>query len=858
MHTHFTSLRTKLIFMILIFLTMLATALSWLVMYGFGETQKNATQQSIAGLHAQGREALHTLIDREGQLSNLYFHQPAAASRTAAEYLSAIKQTGYIEDVEIPGEITQHPDGHVSDLNVSRLSDLFIPNFVSLTDATVEKAIQESLPLDALAPTLLQQNPQAVAVYYVSPSDIARYYPMGTLEGNVPPDTKLTQEPWFTPTGPIANPARHTTWSPLYTDDAGNGLMITTCSPVYDDDIFDGVVCLDVTLAQMVERLNQLKLTPNSYAFLTDADGRLIAGPPIAIQNLTDYETMPVPEDNETIGITLSDPQIQTLVDNDTDTTIRTIEIDNEPMFLATATLDDLNWHLGLVAPIAEVTAQSNTVVTAIQEGTTSTIRTTILAMCVFFIIALGGVTIFSFRFTRPITALVKGTQAVASGDLNTTLHVNGNDEFSTLATAFNQMTADLRVQYATNEQARIVAEQANRAKSEFLANMSHELRTPLTAIIGYSDLIQHTLQEHEPINITDIESIRRAGKHLLALINDILDLSKIEAGRIKLELDVFGVMPLINDIVTTIQPLIEQNGNKLGVQASERGGIMYSDSTRVRQVLLNLLSNAAKFTSNGMVTLSISREEHDAKEWIHFRVSDTGVGLTPEQVGNLFQPFTQADASTTRKYGGTGLGLVLSRRLCRIMGGDITVESEPGVGSTFIVSLPATVGDDQSDDIDMSVPHMPLNNIFAKPMPTEDIESWAGSLVLVIDDDPAVHDVLKRTLTEADFLVETAASGEEGVQVAQQILPDVIILDVLLPDMNGWDVLSVLKNDPDLADIPVIMLTILDEKHHGFQLGVTDYLLKPIDQQHLLEILKQYRPMSHGLVATNGVCSHL
>jgi len=233
-------------------------------------------------------------------------------------------------------------------------------------------------------------------------------------------------------------------------------------------------------------------------------------------------------------------------------------------------------------------------------------------------------------------------------------------------------------------------AEAANRAKSAFLANMSHELRTPLTAIIGYSELIEEEAEDLGYTDFTpDLVKIRTAGRHLLAIISDVLDLSKIEADKMELYLETFDLLSLIRDVVITAQPLIQENGNILEVDCADDLGVMHADRTKVRQILFNLLGNAAKFTERGVVTLAVARESDG---WMHFRITDTGIGMTPEQMQDLFEAFTQADASTTRKYGGTGLGLAISQRFCQMMGGEIRVESEVGKGTSFTVCLPIEV----------------------------------------------------------------------------------------------------------------------------------------------------------------------
>jgi signal transduction histidine kinase/CheY-like chemotaxis protein len=730
--------------------------------------------------------------------------------------------------------ISRHPQP-------ARKSDLFVPNFASPDNPAIQTAIQDSKGLDALAPTLLHQFPQAVAVYYVSPQDVARYYPMGTLEGNVPPDLKLTDEPWFAPTAPAANPGRETTWSPLYLDDAGNGLMVTTCTPVYTSDAFEGVVCLDVTLRELVEHLNELRLTPNSYAFLADADGRIIAGPPIAINQLTGYQS--IPSDNKLVGLTITNDVIRQSILTP-GSAINTVALGETSLFVATTKLQNPNWTLVMVAPIDEVTAESSTVVAAIQEGTADTINSTMVLMTVFFILGLIGAAAFALRLTRPIEGLVRGTIAVANGELHTRIASDSHDEIGMLARSFNQMTEQLQVQRDVSEQARLDAEQANRAKSEFLANMSHELRTPLTAIIGYSDLLQLQLRKSGQIDGGDLENIRRSGRHLLAITNDILDLSKIEAQKMSLDIDIFKVVPLISEAAITIQPLMEQNQNRLIVRCDERSGLMYSDLTKVRQVLLNLLGNAAKFTREGTVTLTVNREKADDREWITFQVADTGIGMTTGQLEKLFEAFTQADTSTTRKYGGTGLGLALSRRLCLLMGGDITVTSQEGAGSTFTIRLPAALNTDEPVTTESFAAS--ANDEFLQMIVSTETDEWIGSLVLLIDDDHDASDIANCYLCQAGFLVETATTAEEGFQKAIEIQPDAIVLDVLLSGGAGWDILRTLTQNPATADLPIVILTTIDEKERALAQGAVEYLSKPINQEELVHVLKRYRPMSH------------
>ncbi len=463
----------------------------------------------------------------------------------------------------------------------------------------------------------------------------------------------------------------------------------------------------------------------------------------------------------------------------------------------------------------------------------------------------------------RQVSALVSATQKLAAGDLRARTGVRyGIGELSQLAVSFDHMVAALGereaerdraedalrkykehledlVEERTTElaqatrqaqEARALAEAATQAKSEFLANMSHELRTPMNAIIGYSEML---IEEAEDTGgedfVPDLEKIRGAGKHLLQLINDILDLSKIEADKLELHLETFDVASGVQEVLTTVQPLVAKNANALKVSLGHDLGSMTADVTRVRQVLFNLLSNACKFTESGTIYLDAWREMVDDRAWIVFAARDTGIGMTPEQIGRLFQKFSQADASTTRKYGGTGLGLAISKRFCEMMGGDITVESEFGKGSTFNVRIPAEVA---------------LKK--AEPVRAGEVAkatlSAGATTVLVVDDDPTIHDLLSRFLTKEGLRVVTASGGEEGLRIAKELRPDVITLDVLMPGVDGWAVLTALKADPKLADIPVIMLTIVDEKNLGFALGASDYMTKPVDKDRLVATIRKHQ----------------
>lgn len=502
------------------------------------------------------------------------------------------------------------------------------------------------------------------------------------------------------------------------------------------------------------------------------------------------------------------------------------------------------------------------------------TVRQLILRVIGLVVILLVLTIILSFGFqrfiTRPIDSiLVTMREVVNDGDFSVRAQKSSNDELGQLVDGFNGMLDEIearnsrlqdevqareyaqelllaekkklekaqerleeRVVERTRELARTrdLAEAANEAKSQFLANMSHELRTPLNAIIGYSEMMLEEIEEGEgPVDFqTDLERIFGSGRHLLGLINDVLDISQIEAGRMQVNPEEFDLSAVIREIAATVAPMANRNNNKILIPDNEHAGMMHSDLTKVRQILLNMMSNACKFTQAGNVTLSWERITLPDSENLIFKISDTGIGMTDEQLAKLFQPFTQMDSSTTREYGGTGLGLVISKRLTQLLGGHVEVTSEPDVGSTFTVVLPARyVGEDEL-------------TISRHERETDGV---GNGTVLITEDSKANLASLTLLFEELDYKVVQNRDPRAVSSLASECDPDLLIVGVMLQGKSGWDVLRAVKNQNEFRDTPILTSSARNESAVATAMGALDHLQLPIDSAQLQEILE-----NHGL----------
>jgi len=376
---------------------------------------------------------------------------------------------------------------------------------------------------------------------------------------------------------------------------------------------------------------------------------------------------------------------------------------------------------------------------------------------------------------------------------------------------------------------ARHGAESANLAKSQFLANMSHELRTPLNAIIGYAEMLQEDAEDSgDNDTVQDLNRILTAAKHLLSLINEILDLSKIEAGRMEATPAPFDPIEMLDDLIDTMRPLAAANNNALELAGLQVAGAAHTDATKLRQCLLNLLSNACKFTKNGAVNVEFDRRRHNGVEQLFITVRDTGIGMSPEHLSRLFQPFVQADPTITAQYGGTGLGLTITRRLTQLLGGDVSVVSELGKGSAFTLHVPANFADAAA--------------ALGAAAEIDDVQGVDGApLVIVIEDERDARELAARALTRAGFAVQGVGGGEAGLALARAKTPALVLLDIFLPDRSGWRVLQSLKHDPQTQDIPVVVLSVNEDRAHAMALGAAEHIVKPADRDRLAATVMRY-----------------
>ncbi len=473
------------------------------------------------------------------------------------------------------------------------------------------------------------------------------------------------------------------------------------------------------------------------------------------------------------------------------------------------------------------------------------------MAIYLFTIILTLGLGYILIRYTnKSLNELNLGTVRIGGGDLNYHIPVNSDDEIGDLTIAFNEMSDKLRNAMAQVQQSKEKADQANRSKTNFLANMSHELRTPLNAIIGYSEMIIEDYREEKKLNeqqaVSDLQRILSSGRHLLQLINDVLDLAKIESGNMTVFNETFDSIDIIEELVQTMSAIAKKGNNTLALESSDNIPNLYNDSIKFRQLILNLLSNACKFTENGKITVLVSYNEK--LQQVIYHVTDTGIGMTPSQLNRIFEAFVQADSSTSKKYGGTGLGLSICKQFVELMDGTMDVTSAEGEGTTFTIVLPTKMPQYITHDVipaenqqELSLP--PIDSSSSNKAVSTSSQSVKLGRVLVIDDDPEARQLLLRHLEKEGYEGIEADNAKSGIELSNTEQPDLILLDLMMPDIDRWTALSVLKESPVTRHIPVVLQSMLDEKNLGFDLGAAEFLSKPVDRQRMAAVLRQMNP---------------
>jgi len=508
--------------------------------------------------------------------------------------------------------------------------------------------------------------------------------------------------------------------------------------------------------------------------------------------------------------------------------------VDGAPTVAGFATVPQLRWRVWVSQPVAELRAELSPLIMG-----------TLQWLLVAVVLALVLAFLATAWLSRPVDVLNKAAARMATGDFSTQAVIRdplAARELLGLAQTFNQMATQLSGAYQTLEEkvsqrtselqaANQELARANKLKSEFLANVSHELRTPLSAIIGFSQIlldgIDGSLNEEQQ---QDVAQVNKSGHSLLGLINQILDLSKIEAGKMEISTERVDLCELVGEIVDEIRPLAQEKGLRVESRLPGELPAVEADPLRLRQILINLLSNAVKFTDRGHVEILAQPSGRMMRVSIH----DTGVGISPEAQKVIFEEFVQGDGSSTRRHGGTGLGLSIVRTLVEMHGGAITVVSEPGLGSTFTFTLPAWA----------SVPALPASRPHAAAAMARGL---GGRAILVVDDDTSVRRLIARQLEQEGWRVIQAGNAADAVQLARESQPVLVTLDIMMPDASGWWVLEHLKEDPRTAGIPVLVVSIMEDRHKVFALGASDYLSKPYDRRQLIERVKRLLPDLRG-----------
>jgi signal transduction histidine kinase/DNA-binding response OmpR family regulator len=718
-------------------------------------------------------------------------HEPMAESLAQAVYGYLLDQTSALQSTASQIE---------SDNNIARLND---PSF------NAAHLNQELAAAHSAQPALLQLYVGSLA---------------GRAVAAAPPAGVGVDYSVWNYVKDVLNPRRI---GPKYSDVVRSNGDASVAAVVIAVPVLDpgrnlvGFLAATVNLSEVQRLSNYSRIGVNGQAVVVDRRGRVIAHPR---------------DDWRAEAKDLSSSAIfQQSLGQETGVSWYTDPDGNVPRAAGFATVPVVGWKVWVSQPVAELRSEL-----------TPLIQSTVEWLLVAIVLALVLGFLGAAWITRPVDELTRAAGRIAQGDFVTPLRVRERfaaKELRALAHTFNQMARQLSGAYQTLEEkvsqrtselqaANQELARANKLKSEFLANVSHELRTPLSAIIGFSQILLDGIDG--PVNEEqhqDILQVNRSGQSLLALINQILDLSKIEAGKMELSMERVDLPALITAVLDSISPLAQEKGLQIDTRYAIGLPAVEADPGRLKQIVINLLSNAVKFTERGQIEIMAQ----PSGRMVRIAVKDTGIGITAESQKVIFEEFVQGDGSSTRRHGGTGLGLSIVRKLVEMHGGAITVVSEPGVGSTFTFTVPAWASGQAA-----------LGPTQRRPLRHPN-RGLPGAVILVVDDDASVRQLIARHLEQEGWKTVQASNAADAVRLAREIRPMLMTLDIMMPDASGWWVLEKLKEDPQTAGIPVLVVTIVEDQRLVFALGASDYLGKPYERSALIAKIHRLLPTLEG-----------
>lgn len=808
-----------------------------------------AAKESAKALEDQAKESLMQLAKDKSETVNL------ALSKIQNHTYYAARVAASLFDNKQAYRVKWNPSRYVFDargvLGAIEPSDhkdrsqVWVNNRTPLTD-NIKETLAISEHLDVMYKAIKERHPDTAWIYTTFENGVDRTYPWFSNDNIAMASWDPRSRAYYTGATQVNNPLKEAVWVTPYQDAAGRGWIVTCSVPLYSKaGRFLGVQANDITLDSLVNSVLSIKIKKTGYAFLLSKDGHTIAFPSRAdkdlrwegTKNQASFNLLETPH-RKFIGL------VQEMVSGKSG--MGSVILSNTVKYVAYAPIKTTGWSMGVVVPRDEIvqpviatTKRIGGYIEALGNDRDTATRTMVnhivLGMILTAIAASFTAMLLARRITRPIAQLVKGANLIGSGDLSYRIPIERDDEVGDLARSFHAMEEKLKSSYESLEEkikdlaiANKRLEQATRAKSEFLANMSHELRTPLNSIIGFSEvLLERMVGELNEDQTMCAGNINTSGKHLLGLINEILDLSKVEAGRVELVLEEFSLPDALSECLTLVNTLAMKKGIALESSVQEDVPTITADPTRFKQILYNLLSNAIKFTPDkGRVGI----EARIKDGMVEIAVTDTGIGIEKDKQEKIFEEFYQVDNVYTRQHQGTGLGLSLTKKLVELHGGRIWVESEPGQGSRFRFTVP------------LHPKEAPKVMEVAKEGPVK-------PLILVVEDEKQAGDLLTLYLEQEGYGVARAFDGVEAIEKAKALKPSAITLDVFLPKKDGLQVLRELKGLPETQGIPVIVISIVDNKELGFSLGATDYLVKPIRREELIKRLKScgVRPRPGG-----------